>query len=123
MKIVEPKVELIKQGPGIKGIYKMIETAGRTCYKSEPNEKTTPKEFTERMIKSNHGAMLEHGTMYFDVPLGSPAEDEEYLRKSTIIQLFKKNKYSKVNKYSEKHKFDGVGITQSRQIIVCLLNK
>lgn len=117
MKLIEPKVELIKQEPGIEGVYKMIEFAGRNCYKSEPNENTTPKEFTERMINSEHGAMLEHGTMYFDVPLGSPAEDEEYLRKSTIIQLFKKNKYSKVNKYSEKHKFDGVSVSLNHYAI------
>lgn len=117
MKLVEPKVELIKQEPGIEGVYKMIEFAGRNCYKSEPNENTTPKEFTERMINSEHGAMLEHGTMYFDVPLGSPAEDEEYLRKSTIIQLFKKNKYSKVNKYSKKHKFDGVSVSLNHYAI------
>ena len=107
MKLVEPKVELIKQEPGIEGVYKMIEFAGRNCYKSEPNENTTPKEFTERMINSEHGAMLEHGTMYFDVPLGSPAEDEEYMWKASIIQIFSKNKYSKVNKYKELHKIDG----------------
>ena len=34
--------------------------------------------------------------------MGSPAEDKEYLRKSCIIQFFKKNKYSVINKYNEK---------------------
>ena len=35
MKLIEPKVELIKQEPGIEGIYKQIEVAARLCYKSE----------------------------------------------------------------------------------------
>lgn len=55
MKLIESKVEMLIQGSGIEGIYKQIELAGRTCYKSE--DKITPtsaKEFTDRMIKSKH---------------------------------------------------------------------
>ena len=51
MKLIESKVEMLIQGSGIEGIYKQIELAGRTCYKSE--DKITPtsaKEFTDRMI-------------------------------------------------------------------------
>lgn len=117
MRIVEPKVELVIQEPGLEGIYKMIETAGRTCYKSEPNEKSTPKDFVNRMIKSEHGAMLEHGTMYFDVPLGSPIEDGDYMLKSTIIQFFKNNKYSIVNKYVKKHNVEGINVSMSHYAI------
>lgn len=35
MKLIEPSVKLIKQEPGVEGIYKQIERAGRICYKSE----------------------------------------------------------------------------------------
>lgn len=35
MKLIEPSVELIKQEPGLEGIYKQIEVAARLCYKSE----------------------------------------------------------------------------------------
>ena len=35
MKLIEPSVELIKQEPGIEGIYKQIERCARVCYKSE----------------------------------------------------------------------------------------
>ena len=55
MKLIESKVEILTQGSGIEGVYKQIELAGRTCYKSE--DKITPtsaKEFTDRMIKSKH---------------------------------------------------------------------
>ena len=46
-------------------MYKQIERAGRVCYKSENN--ATPdsaQPFVERMMKSKHTAMLEHGTVY-----------------------------------------------------------
>ena len=54
----------------LKVIYKQIEIAGRTCYKSEDKiTNTSAKEFTERMIKSGHTAMLEHGTVYLKCPI------------------------------------------------------
>lgn len=69
MNLIKPKFEILEQQPGIDGIYKMIELAGRTCYRSE--NKITPdsaKEFVDRMVKSGHGAMLEHGTVYLKFP-------------------------------------------------------
>ena len=69
MKLIKPSFTIIEQGPGLEGIYRQIELAGRTCYKSE--DKITPtsaKEFVDRMIKSGHGAMLEHGTVYLAIP-------------------------------------------------------
>ena len=65
MKLIESKVEYLPQENGIEGIYKMIEVAGRTAYHSQ--DKITPdsaKDFVDRMIKSHHGACLEHGTVY-----------------------------------------------------------
>ena len=70
MKLIKPSFTIIEQPNGIEGIYKQIEIAGRTCYKSE--EKITEdsaKEFVDRMIKSGHGAMLEHGTVYLHFPI------------------------------------------------------
>lgn len=65
MKLIESKVELIEQQPGLEGVYKQIELAGRTCYKSEDKiTEDSAKEFVDRMIKLGHGAMLEHGTVY-----------------------------------------------------------
>ena len=65
MKLIESKAEYIPQEEGLEGIYKQIELAGRTAYHSL--DKITPdsaKNFVDRMIKSGHGAMLEHGTIY-----------------------------------------------------------
>lgn len=70
MKLIQPSFSIINQEPGLDGIYKAIESAGRTCYKSE--DKITPtsaKEFVGRMIKSGHGAMLEFGTVYLKIPV------------------------------------------------------
>ena len=65
MKLIESSVELLKQEPGMSGINKMIELAGRTCYKSEDKiTEDSAEAFVQRMINSHHTAMLEHGTVY-----------------------------------------------------------
>ena len=88
MKLINSKVEILEPtGYTIDDIYKQIEIAGRTCYKSE--DKITPtsaKEFVDRMIKSGHGAMLEHGTVYLTIPTQN-CNSEKY----------KRNHYSAVN--------------------------
>lgn len=64
MKLIESSVQIIEE----KDPYKMIELAGRTCYKSESNiTEDSAKEFVDRMIKLGHGAMLEHGTIYLRI--------------------------------------------------------
>lgn len=65
MRLCKPSFEILDQQCGLEGIYKQIERAGRTCYKSEDKiTEDSAKEFVDRMIKSGHGAMLEHGTVY-----------------------------------------------------------
>lgn len=65
MRLIKPNLEILEQQPGLDGIYKQIELAGRTCYKSEDKiTEGSAKVFVDRMIKSGHGAMLEHGTVY-----------------------------------------------------------
>lgn len=93
MNLIKPKFEILEQQPGIDGIYKMVELAGRTCYRSE--DKITPDSaaaFVDRMIKSGHGAMLEHGTIYLTMQYGGPSRKE-----SDAIEKYTKNKYSKYN--------------------------
>ena len=70
MRLIESKVELLPQPAGLEGVYKQIEIAGRTCYKSEDKiTADSAKEFVDRMIKNGHTAMLEHGTVYMSVPV------------------------------------------------------
>ena len=88
MKLIESKVELIEQQPGLEGMYKQIELAGRTCYKSEDKiTEDSAKAFVDRMIKSKHGAMLEHGTVYLEIA----EEDDD----AGAVIFFENNKYSK----------------------------
>lgn len=89
MKLINPSVELITQAPGLEGIYKQVERVGRVCYKSEDKiTEDSAKPFVDRMIKSGHGAMLEHGTVYL------------YIRRkgneSLEVDRYLMNPYSKV---------------------------
>lgn len=137
MKIIPSSVKILENDWILKGIFRAIEEAGRTCYKSvgtryfrvpigpknslnsnlieqaqnDPNvvcksgpdfdpayyisipnkfvdnylnitqfdeekfedspyyENLTAEAFVERLIKSGHGAMLEHGTVYLRIPI------------------------------------------------------
>lgn len=69
MRLIKPSFEIWEQEPGLEGVYKQIERAGRVCYKSEDKiAEGTAKAFVDRMIASGHGAMLEHGTVYLEIP-------------------------------------------------------
>lgn len=83
MKLIESSVQIIEE----KDPYKMIELAGRTCYKSEDKiTENSAKEFVDRMIKLGHGAMLEHGTIYLTLD----GEDPN-------LSKIQNNPYTKVN--------------------------
>ena len=151
MKIIPSSVQILDNDWSVKGIFKAIEKAGRTCYKSVgtryfrllegpenslesnlikqaqsdvrvvckkgadfdpayylsiPNkfigdylnieqfdeetfedspyyENLTAEDFVNMLMKSGHGAMLEHGTVYLDCP-------------ETIFWKYNSNKFSKV---------------------------
>ena len=91
MKLINLSYEILPQAPRMEGVYKQIELAGRTCYKSVRKEGTTAKDFVDRMIKSQHYAMLEHGTVYllFSECCYSRSDRE-------FIDKYTKNPYSKV---------------------------
>ncbi len=99
MKFIKPKFEIIEQQYNketlIEDMFKHIEICGRTCYKSE--NRITDKsyeDFVNTLTKSEHGAMLEHGTVYLTIPLGTPVDDPQYMWKHDIVSFFSKNKYS-----------------------------
>lgn len=98
MNLVKASFEFIEQEPGLKGCFKQIERAGRTCYKSEDKiTDTSCEEFVNRMVNSGHGAMLEHGTVYLKIPY-------KYIDVSSALEIpimedlvakYTENKYSK----------------------------
>lgn len=94
MRLIKPNVEIIEQQPGLEGMYKQIELAGRNCYKSEDKiTEDSAKAFVDRMIKSGHGAMLEHGTIYLAIPITTYAPD--------AVNNYLHNPYSRVNECKE----------------------
>lgn len=104
MKLINSSVTIKEQESGINGIYKQIEWAGRHCYKSlDKITENSAKEFVDRMIKLGHGAMLEHGTIYLNVPEQTYTEtlEDEFGKfnnpNNGLVDRYRKNKYSKVN--------------------------
>lgn len=80
MKLVNPKVEYLPQAEGLEGIFKQIEIAGRTCYKSEDKiTEDSARKFVDRMIASKHNAMLAHGTVYLKFPYEDRRLVEDYI--------------------------------------------
>lgn len=81
MRIIKPDFEIWEQEEGLEGIYKQIERCGRVCYASDPIEGKA-KDFVLRMIKLEHGAMLEHGSIHLlqDINKMKKANYEMYLQ-------------------------------------------
>lgn len=63
MKIVSPKIELLSITPNAE---KLIEKAGRVCYKSEDKiTKDSASKFIKMLIKRGHESVLEHASATF----------------------------------------------------------
>lgn len=109
MKLIKPSVQIIEQNSyDINSIFKTIEFAGRTCYKSEDKiTEDSAKEFVERMVKSGHGAMLEHGTVYLHIKdyynseasktIGHYTGTNTIINSNFSIKEMQSNPYSKYN--------------------------
>lgn len=106
MKLIKPNVEEWHCGYTLPEIWSHIAKCARTCYQSEPrNNGETDEEFVKRVILRNHFideigenrnlqlklhlSVLEHGTVYLDIPCG-----EDTL---TAVTFFANNRYSKFN--------------------------
>ena len=163
MKIIPSSVQILDNDWSIKGIFRAIEQAGRTCYKSVgtryfrlpegpknslesnlikqaqsdvrvvckkgadfdpayylsiPNkfigdylnieqfdeetfedspyyENLTAEDFVNMLIKSNHGAMLEHGTVYMQIDSFLDIPEDDKLDKK--VHQYDSNRFTKVN--------------------------
>lgn len=97
MRLIKPSYEIWQQPSGLEGVYKQIEHVGRVCYKSEDKiTEDSAKPFVDRIIKSGHGAMLEHGTVYLKITY----KNTDF---TTLCMFYGKNKYSVLN-HSEDNK-------------------
>ena len=115
MRIIKPSFEIWDQEEGLEGIYKQIERAGRVCYKSEDKiTEDSAKGFVGRMVKSGHGAMLEHGTVYLKIPYGTMDDRGEFSNEPIVIKYID-NPYSVVMNNSEN---DYWYITSNYRVII-----
>lgn len=97
MRLIKPSFEIWDQQGGLEGIYKQIERAGRVCYKSEDKiTENSAKSFVDRMVKSGHGAMLEHGTAYLHIP-------DDDINWNFYYSRYRRNPYSKCNCFETLH--------------------
>lgn len=97
MKLIKPSVEILEQGPGVQGIYDMIELCGKTSYKSPVKGGEEAKKFVDARIKEGHNAVLEFGTVYLTITdqklvnnnvwkvWGSPYTQVNYMGLNTYI--------------------------------------
>lgn len=115
MRLIKPSYEIWEQESGLEGIYKMIEKVGRVCYKSEDKiAEGTAKPFVDRLMKSGHGAMLEHGTVYlrssYDISVIGGW-------RHSIGYKYSSNPYSRVT-IDENADFRGIYVTTNLRVLV-----
>ena len=114
MKLIKPYFEIWEQSAGLEGVYKQIEKVGRVCYKSEDKiTEGSAKPFVDRMIKSGHGAMLEHGTVYLFCPT------EEYVDSNGDVQYYNPlEKYQDDNYSALEDSNEGMYVTTNLRVLV-----
>jgi len=96
MKLIHSSFEIIEQEPGLQGIYKAIEVAGRVSHKSEDKiTDDSAKKFVDKMISIGHGSALEFGTVYLKHSVIEWSDCELNLLK------LKDNKFTEYNYKSE----------------------
>lgn len=66
MKLIEPKIELLEQKPGLQGIYEIIDEVAGICYNRQGIHKDS-KDFVYSLIKRGHLSPLEFGTVYLQM--------------------------------------------------------
>lgn len=108
MKLINSSYEIVEpKSYNLEDIYKHIELCGRVCYKSE--DKITPDsstKFVDRMIKSGHMSVLEHGTVYLAIPWADNWEKYKY------------NPYSKTNNLPTGEDHSVIAVTTNYRVLV-----
>lgn len=69
MKIIESNVGILRQEPGIEGLYKHIEKVARVAYKTENwIKEDSYVKFCNMLKERGHWNCFEHGTVYLKIP-------------------------------------------------------
>lgn len=125
MKLINSSFEIITpESYNLDNIFKMIELCGRCCYHSY--DKITPDsstKFVDRMIKSGHMSVLEHGTVYlyreFELPAHNTTTSVEYyVEYYTWVQPYNDDPYSIISVLCRKDGIAQVYVTTNYRVIV-----
>ena len=103
MRLIKQSAEYISQTPNIIGAFKLVELAGRVCWKSE-NRITNDswEKFIDMLLEKKHYSPLEFGTIYITIDTGGPLNNPHYARNMDVAMFYAKNKYSKAKSESSK---------------------
>ena len=135
MKLIKPSVEYIPQPEGVNSnnIIQHIDKCARTCYKSEDKfDENKSYNFVQKLIKSKHLAMLEHGTVYLYLevtPFNAFSHFEYPSAKFTtpynwsdvvgsIAAKYRSNPYSEVISSNDSRNYRKVHITTNFRVLV-----
>ena len=119
MKLIKPSFEIWEQEPGLEGIYKAIEKAGRICYKSSDKiTKDSAKPFVDRMIASGHGAMLEHGTVYLWASTEKYVNNQGEIDEFNPLSKYEENPFSVVCLDRNEKGKEGLYVTSNYRVLV-----
>jgi thymidylate synthase (FAD) len=111
MKLVDSSFIILNQGPTFEDGLRIIEEVGRSCYKSHDKMTSDSYQgFTERMIKSQHYAMLEFFTVYLRIDSHNPRYQE-------MDRFYELNPFSKVERVLS-HSTSWLYITTNYRVIV-----
>lgn len=92
MKLVDSKVSILPQEPGVVGMLKLIERAGRTAYMSlDKITDNSYEKFIRMLYNKGHWAVFNLGTVYLKVPV------EDYNKVSDLFETTPWTAYEEVN--------------------------
>ena len=91
--------EIIEQEHGLVGIFKAAELPGRICYGSQDKmTDESAEKFCKNLMNSNHGAPLEHGTVYLKAPIEyNYINNVDFECNGSALDKYNGNPYSKVS--------------------------
>ena len=119
MKLINSNYEIIEPVDySLDNLYKFVELCGRVCYKSEDKiTSDSATKFVDRMIKSGHTSVLEHGTVYLKIRLNSDCTQEFKNWYNYIFDTFDYNPYSVVTKMYNSDSSEDMYITTNLRVL------
>lgn len=119
MKLINSSFEIITpEDYSLDNIFKMIELCGRCCYHSyDKITSDSATKFVDRIIKSGHTSVLEHGTVYLKIRLDSNCTQEFKNWYNYIFSTFDYSPYSIVSKLLSVNGYEIMYITTNLRVL------